>query len=293
MKPASSSKPHKSRAPHWIVAGVLALSVLFLVLGVALDNRWWAFGALELSAANGLILAEVLRRQSSHHERVKQQLRCLSLDLESRHRQALHLQSLVAVLQPKVPFPEFTPVAAAPDLLSHVVTAVLTRKPKLVVEFGSGMSTLAAGLALQKLGLGGRLLSIENDADYLAATRRLVEANGLSSIVEFRHAPLQDFKVKEGVMRWYSPQAYQDVTCADLLLVDGPYDMKCRYPALPEFDKRLAPEALIICDDSRWPDFAEVVNRWAEEFPQWSAQNLETVRGTTILTRSAADPASH
>lgn len=274
------------------MACVLGLSVLFLILGAALDPRWWAIGALELSAANGLILAEVIRRQSSHHERIKQQFRCLSQDQQAQHRQTLHLQSLVAVLQPKVPFPEFTPVAAAPDLLSHIVTAVLTRRPRLVVEFGSGMSTLAAGLALQKLGSGGRLVSIENDAEYLAATRRLVEANGLSSVVEFRHAPLQDFQVREGVMRWYAPQAYQDVARVDLLLVDGPYDMKCRYPALPEFETRLTTDALIICDDSRWPDFAEVVRRWEQEFPQWSVQNLETVRGTAMLSRKAASRAS-
>ena len=43
-------------------------------------------------------------------------------------------------------------MAASPDFLKLVVETILTEKPILVVELGSGISTILAGKALEKNG---------------------------------------------------------------------------------------------------------------------------------------------
>src|SRR4051812_38457080 len=73
--------------------------------------------------------------------------------------------------------------AAAADFCELVVREVSFREPDLVVELGSGASTLATAEALTRLGRG-RLVSVEHETRFAEATRRRLEHAGWAGAVE-------------------------------------------------------------------------------------------------------------
>ncbi|MFN3287105.1 MAG: class I SAM-dependent methyltransferase, partial [Sphingomonadaceae bacterium] len=108
--------------------------------------------------------------------------------------------------------------AGTPGLLITLVDEVEVRRPRLVVEFGSGLSTLVLARALALHVPEARLLSFDHDAGFAAMTRRRLAALGLSA--EVRHAPLADASALGVAGQWYDHGPLPDGI--DLLLIDGP-----------------------------------------------------------------------
>jgi hypothetical protein len=75
-------------------------------------------------------------------------------------------------------------------LLRLVAEHILSARPKLVVEFGTGASTLIIARALQMAG-GGTLISFEQHAEFVEATRNWLSDYGLQA--DLRAVPLRPF----------------------------------------------------------------------------------------------------
>ena len=60
------------------------------------------------------------------------------------------MQSIYSIFQFNTPLPATRKMAASPDFLKLLVDTILSEKPKLVVELGSGISTILTGKALEK-----------------------------------------------------------------------------------------------------------------------------------------------
>jgi predicted O-methyltransferase YrrM len=73
-------------------------------------------------------------------------------------------------------------------LLTLVADHILAAKPRRVVEFGTGASTLVVARALQMVG-GGEFLSFEQHPDFVEATRRWLGEHGLQA--DLRAVPLR------------------------------------------------------------------------------------------------------
>ena len=87
------------------------------------------------------------------------------------------------------------------------------------------------GRALRRVG-EGRLISLENSADWVAIVTGMLKHEGLDS-VEVRHAPMEPMQFAGHEQPWYSTSALADVEKIDLLLVDGPpgrTNKHARYP---------------------------------------------------------------
>lgn len=208
----------------------------------------------------------ISRRSQRFHTEVRSGLRTL------RH-EPLVLQ-IAALLQLDRRFAPQAPLIAAgawalsPTVVVEIVDTVAQRRPHLVVECGSGLSTVWLGYALKEAG-HGRLVALEHDATYRAQTLRMVEQHGLSDVVEVRLAPLTPTLVGNTTMPWYSAPLH-DLQDIGVLLVDGPpaaTGAGARYPALPLLRHGLAPGAAIILDDIVRDDERAVVSRWLEEDP--------------------------
>jgi predicted O-methyltransferase YrrM len=104
------------------------------------------------------------------------------------YRQLEALASLLAVLQPRAPLPPFRGWAVGPDFASLLVTLVLRERPACVLELGSGVSTLILGYALERT--GGKLVSVDHEAEYAERTRVAVGLHGLAEVATILHAPL-------------------------------------------------------------------------------------------------------
>ena len=169
--------------------------------------------------------------------------------------------------------------------LQEVVRHVLLDQPKVVVECGSGASTMWIGRALRRVG-EGRLISLENSADWVAIVTGMLHYEGLSS-VEVRHAPMEPIQVARHEQPWYSASALADVEEIDLLLVDGPPGRTtklARYPAVPALREKLRPGATVMLDDCHRRDERETLRRWLDEVPGLSL--LRQVDHLAVMTIS-------
>ncbi len=199
-------------------------------------------------------------------------------DVQQIYRQVEALQFLYRELMMKESLPPLRGYAASPDFLREIVRAVRGSQPQVVVELGSGASTIVTARALE-LNRNGHLYSLEHDAEYAAKTRTLIREHGLEAWVTVIYAPLADQVVRGENYRWYSLDQLADVAI-DVLVVDGPpaaTQRHARYPALPVLRSRLSNRGVVIVDDTLRRDDAEVVARWSREFPDllFSARECE------------------
>ena len=153
-----------------------------------------------------------------------------------------------------------------PKAMHEVVRHVLLERPKVVVECGSGASTMWIGRAFRRVG-EGRVIALENSADWVAIVTGLLQQEGLSS-VEIRHAPMEPIQVAGHQQPWYSGAVIADIEEIDLLLVDGPpgrTNKLARYPAVPALRDKLRPGATVMLDDCHRRDEKETLHKWLAE----------------------------
>jgi cephalosporin hydroxylase len=215
-------------------------------------------GLRRLDAAYRAGLTE-LRRQVERDATIRQQA-------QLRELEAMH--QLYAGFRPRAPMPSSGHAAPNPADLLALLHVVETRRPAVIVELGSGPSTVWLAYAAQRY--GGRVVSLEHDIRYAERARAQVHAHGLDAVAEVRDAPLNQIDIGGTEYDWYDPDALEDIECIGLLLVDGPppsLGPYARYPALTALKAKLAPGATIVVDDVSHDDERETVRRWLHDDP--------------------------
>lgn len=200
-------------------------------------------------------------------------------------RQAEAMFSLYRQLSPRLPLPYSRGWAASPDLLRTVVESVLEERPSLVVECGSGLSTIWIGYALQAVG-SGRCVSLEHDSDYARETTRELDRHGLTEVAEVRHAPLKVAKMEGVSQPWYDTTSVEDLDGISMLLVDGPPKAtgpRARYPALPLLRSRMRSGSLVILDDTARDDERDISDAWMSSELGIVRQVLPHEKGCDVL----------
>ena len=195
-------------------------------------------------------------------------------------------------LQGRIVVPSTTDWAASADLLRELASIVMARRPTVVVETGSGTSTVVIAGCLERLG-DGHLWSLEHLPSFARETQDLLAVSGFQDRATIVDAPLVDVRMGEGTWRWYDLSALPATGPIELLLVDGPpgdTGPLARYPALPMLLDRLAPHAAILVDDAARPDEQEMVARWCAEVPGLEVRQLRLEKGGTLLTLGATTP---
>jgi predicted O-methyltransferase YrrM len=141
-------------------------------------------------------------------------------------------------------------------------------RPELVVELGSGTSTILMGHLLRQVNTGGRLISLEHDAVWYAETLEQVHRAQLDDVVDVRFAPLEQAEIGQATYMWYSLAALEDLDAIDVVFVDGPpahVGPLARYPAGPLLAPRCRRGGAFIIDDIVREDERQMVNRWSDE----------------------------
>jgi hypothetical protein len=160
--------------------------------------------------------------------------------------------------------------AVEPTFIRAVLDEIQGRQPALVVECGSGISTVLIGARLSALG-AGRLVTFEHEAEFGAKTESLLVARGLRGGVDLCVAPLRLHPLggEEGQVPWYDGLDDVDLSPGiEILVVDGPpasLAPMARYPAVPLLRQWLSRSAVIFLHDGARPDERETARRWAAE----------------------------
>lgn len=186
------------------------------------------------------------------------------------------VQELEAILQLRDLFPTRQPMpllggwAMSPISMLGIVNELVARQPKLVLECGSGTSTLWIAKALKHIGTG-RLISLEHDERFHEATSRALAVAGVTDVVDLRFVPLRPHRLGNEQFQWYELQEIDVVgRSIEFLVIDGPPDESAplaRYPALPLLEPWLADGAVVIVDDADRPEEQEEISRWVQRYP--------------------------
>jgi predicted O-methyltransferase YrrM len=168
--------------------------------------------------------------------------------------------------------------AGSPDLLAALADHVFAHKPRTVVEFGSGLSTLVLARALALAG-GGQLVSYDHLDGFAELTRRRLATLGLEA--EVHVAPLSPAAPHGYPGEWYDAAGLPERI--DLLLIDGPPDWLAgggaRGAAGPTLFHRLSPGGTVLLDDADRDGEREVAARWRREFLNIAFDELPAHKG--------------
>ena len=149
-------------------------------------------------------------------------------------------------------------------LLHRIVDEIETRRPKVVVELGSGATSLVIAKALALHG-GGQLHSYDQHEPFVVQMRGWLAESGLAA--RFTHAPLA-LRDPAWPGLWYD---LTDVPATiDMLIIDGPpwaVHPFARGMAERLFD-RVAPGGVVLLDDAARPGERVVARRWRKAWPQ-------------------------
>jgi predicted O-methyltransferase YrrM len=194
---------------------------------------------------------------------------------------------LRSLIQPRAPMPSLRGWAASPDVLRFLAQTVRQRRPKLIVECGSGSSGIWLGYFAEQI-KPARVVCLEHDERFWRTSRDLVRAHDLDDVVEVRLAPLVDWKRGEQTYSWYDTAALEDLTDIGLLFVDGPPGTtgpQARFPAVPLLFPRCDDDAVIVLDDADRDEEVAVSDAWLDEHPELERVTLRFDKGAHVLTR--------
>lgn len=245
-----------------IIFFLAVFSFFILAASTVFGDSFLPVGFIVLAALALFCVAEFYRRLVVMYNDIQAETR-------ESYRQLECWISLLGILNPQFPLPSARGYAASPDFLLELTKLVLEHKPKLVVELGSGLSSLVVGLALNRQ-VGGKLVTFEHDLSYLESVQKNLNNLELNENVEIVHAPLKKQLLMDEERVWYdiSLESFADESIG-LLIVDGPpmgTDILARYPALPAFYKKLAPNAIVVVDDGKRDDEKRMVSTWNSKF---------------------------
>lgn len=213
--------------------------------------------------------------------------KALDWRLLNLQRQVQSLLTLDRLLRLDLGLPPLDDWAASPDFLLACVREVVQHRPAVVVECGSGASTVALARALQLNGVG-HLYSLDHDETFARRTRRELEARGLGGWASVLSAPLMEQDVGEP-LPWYDIAALPDLPI-NLLIVDGPPGVihpRIRYPAGPLLLPRMAPGGRVLVDDIDRPAERAMLARWREDF---ALHDLDLSPASACFAGFALDP---
>lgn len=261
-----------------VVKAITALIFIFNIVLFLLGGRELTIVSVTGTAIGlTLIFVQLVRRHVT----------TLLTEIRSAHNQLQSFVSLVEWLKPRRALPTFPLFGATvlPDLALKMASIVHKRKPSVIVELGSGVSTIVLGYCAQSI--GASVWSLEHDDNYARASSRLVEEHELDDVVTVVHAPLSDIDLDGKKWRWYRTDALQGLEQIDMLFVDGPpgdIQRMSRYPALPVFLDRLSGRFFAILDDVIRADERKILEEWQSRIPNLLVQPLGVQKGAVLVS---------
>jgi hypothetical protein len=170
--------------------------------------------------------------------------------------------------------------------LSGLLDLMATRKPKVIVELGSGFSTLIIAAWLKREGRGN-LVSFDHEPVWAERCRAYLRTHSLDQYAEVYEAPLVPQRIGNDTYLWYDLQRrIGDIRGIDLLVVDGPPSrpgQMTRWPALPVLRDRFSKGAAIFVDDGDRRAERAMVEVWKRDFTCLSSDFVSTLTGYWVL----------
>lgn len=180
--------------------------------------------------------------------------------------------------------------ALSPTTVMALWGLLAQAKPRVILEFGCGLSTALFASYCQGAHAGGvggaRLVSIEHEAAWIAQTGKLLAEHHLDGFVDFIHAPLseQHLLKRRQIAYTLADTSFERVIPThgiECVFIDGPPGSIGRIGCLPLIEPYLRQGACILLDDAYRPDEQEAWHTWVQHWPErlTSSRLILTSRG--------------
>lgn len=261
----------------------LRAGAAMLVIGVAAQLALPGYAPAVIAAGAVAVIAfELSRVRATVMRRLG--------ELEADIAQTQPLVALASQLHTRRPLPQMSGFAIAPDFALYLTELIDDERPEVVVETGSGVSTLIIAYALEKLGRG-KVIALEHDPAYARRTRDEIARHGLTRYATVVDAPLEPITLGGERHRWYAQRALDGVTAIDLVVDDGPprhVGPMLRYPSLPLLATRLTPRGAFVLDVVADEERA-ILARWRTELPDLAHVEHASKKGHVVIRRCAGE----
>jgi predicted O-methyltransferase YrrM len=267
--------------------GLLAVGLLLSLFSV---GGWFWLGEGVFAVIIPIGIIAILAVQLDSLRKINKQRRKNSERLHETYfaqvESLLTVHSLISEGTP--PLPASRGWAASPDFIHAVCSLLHSETPNLVLELGSGLSTIVSGHCLESLNKG-RLVALDHEEKFAKKTRRHLHQHALEERTHVVHAPLRSYELNRGEWQWYDLGELEVQDPIDFVIVDGPpavlQDMS-RYPAIPLLFEQLGDDAVLIVDDGSRQEEERIVNRWLEQYSDLEAEFMPLEMGAYVLRRT-------
>jgi hypothetical protein len=178
---------------------IILVAVLTLLFFAASIIGWILIHEVVLLFSLTAILGLLLTSQIEILRRMQHQF----IESQKDYQQIESLFYLFSTLKFKHPLPPTRNWAISPDFANIIISLIRERRPRLVVEAGSGLSTLVTAYCLQENGIG-RVVSLDNDEQFASRSAANVLKHGLQDIASIIHAPLKEYVIQDKKWRNYT-----------------------------------------------------------------------------------------
>jgi len=256
----------------------LALLGLGIVIIGLMAIAGSTFGINGLIFVQTLVLILIIAVFLSSSRKIRKQITKSQRDAESYF-------ALYSTVKFDKPLPPLGGHAMTPFGAKNLAALVLGESPEVIVEYGSGVSTLIIAYCLKQLG-GGKIISYDHESIYAGKTQDLIDEHELNEYAEVVHAPLVDREISDKKWLWYDVSKRDLPEAIDLLIVDGPprkIQKRSRYPALISVQGKLKPGGLILLDDSDRIEEQEIIRLWQNQQPNLQIIPSLSMFGVTVF----------
>ena len=207
--------------------------------------------------------------------------------LEAKKHDYSQIEALLSLYHhtnPQVVLPPMRNHAGSPDFLNLIIEMLMEKRPKVVFEAGSGISSLVISEWLLANLPDSIHIALDHEKKYADLTRQKIR-NPNSKII---FAPLKDYQDQSIEYRWYDLEGVAIPQKIDLLIVDGPPTPRSKHARLPApylLGEFLENSVTIILDDAIREDEQQVASLWERDFG-FSSTFRPLEKGAYILNRS-------
>ena len=204
------------------------------------------------------------------------------------YRQLEILIPLISSLGIKKTLPESNSLdgfAANPDFLCLLHDLIKETKPKIVIEAGSGISTLICAYSLKQFS-NGKVFSFDHDDKFSTIIVDAIKDHNLNNYAQVIHSPLIKYSNRD--FEWYDTELLPNIDKIDLLIIDGPpanSAKNARYPAIPLMINKLKKGSIIILDDASRKYEKQILTLWKKEYDCFEYNYINNSKGACIIKK--------
>ena len=244
-----------------IIISILTAILFLFLTGIAFQNSLSAFPLIALCIIVGSITGLIVFISI---DGIKERIATEQWIIEARQE----LSAAVGINKlTKLPL-KLGGWAITGQFLQYLVEEIYLREPQLIVECGSGTSTIVTAACLKDIGKG-KVLSLDHEPYFAKKTRKLLAVEGTEEFAQVVTAPIKTYDIKGESWKWYGIDFEELINSPiDILVVDGPpstLQSRSRYPAVAVLKKYLAEDCLILLDDGERQDEKTIAKKWADE----------------------------